>query len=281
MTAAGTAGRRRDRRSGAPVRSVRSGSFWPRMRTCSSMTRVALNIADLFEHAVDATPSRPALKVGDRVLTYADLEADANRLAHFLSSRGVQAGEHVALYAKNSIEHVVGLLATLKIRAVSINVNYRYVEGELDYLFDNADVMVLIHERCYAPLVARCAPKHEKLHTFVALPDVTDPDNDTDVSAFGGVLFDDALEAQSAERDFGPRSADDLRVIYTGRTTGFPKGVMWCSGAASTSTPASPARSTTSPSRPSRAAGWSPSRSARSCTAAPRPVCSCTCSPGT
>ncbi|MDX6390309.1 MAG: 3-oxocholest-4-en-26-oate---CoA ligase [Streptosporangiaceae bacterium] len=191
------------------------------------MARVALNIADLFEHAVDAAPSRPALKVGDGVLTYADLEADANRLAHFLSSRGVRAGEHVALYAKNSIEHVVGLLAILKIRAVSINVNYRYVEGELDYLFGNADVVALIHERCYAPLVAQCAPKHGKLHTFVALPDVMDPDNDADVSAFGGVLFGDALEGQSAERDFGPRSGDDLHVIYTGGTTGFPKGVMW------------------------------------------------------
>ncbi len=191
------------------------------------MTRVALNIADLFEHAVDAAPTKPALKLGDRVLTYADLEADANRLAHFLSAQGVQAGEHVALYAKNSIEHVVGLLAILKIRAVPINVNYRYVEGELDYLFDNADVVALIHERCYAPLVARCAPNHERLHTFVALPDAIDPGGYADVSAYGGVLFADALEGQSTERDFGPRSDDDLHVIYTGGTTGFPKGVMW------------------------------------------------------
>jgi 3-oxocholest-4-en-26-oate---CoA ligase len=202
-------------------------AFWPRIRTCSSLMRVALNIADLFEHAVDAAPGRPALRFGDRVLTYADLDADANRLAHFLSSQGVQPGEHVALYARNSIEHVIGLLAILKIRAVSINVNYRYVEGELDYLFDNADVVALIHERCYAPLVARCAPRHPKLGTFVVLPDVMDPDNDADVSEFGGVLFEDALAGQGAGRDFGLRSADDLHIIYTGGTTGFPKGVMW------------------------------------------------------
>ena len=69
---------------------------------------------------------------------------------------------------------MVALLAILKIRAVSINVNYRYVEGELDYLFDNADVVAVIHERCYAPLVARCAARHEKLRTFVVVPDVTD-----------------------------------------------------------------------------------------------------------
>jgi acyl-CoA synthetase (AMP-forming)/AMP-acid ligase II len=188
---------------------------------------VALNIADLFEHAVDAAAGRPALKVGDRVLTYAELEADANRLAHFLLEQGVGPGDHVALYAKNSIEHVIGLLAILKIRAVSINVNYRYVEGELNYLFDNADVVALIHERGYAPLVASCAPRHKKLRTFVALPDDTDPANDADVSAFGGVLLADALAGRSADRDFGPRSADDLHIIYTGGTTGFPKGVMW------------------------------------------------------
>ena len=130
---------------------------------------MALNIADLFEHAVDASPDNPAVKVGDRVVTYADLEQDSNRLAHYLTSQGVGPGDHVAIYAKNSIEHVVAVLAIVKVRAVNINVNYRYVEGELNYLFDNADVVALIHERPYAPLVAKCAPNHEKLKTFVVL----------------------------------------------------------------------------------------------------------------
>ena len=188
---------------------------------------MAINIADLFEHAVDAAPENRAIQVGDRVVTYGELEAEANRLAHFLASRGVGAGDHVALYAKNSVEHVVALLATFKIRAVSINVNYRYVEGELDYLFDNADVVALLHERPYAPLVAACASKHEKLHTIVVMPDVTDPDNDADVSSYAGVLWEDAVADQSAERDFAERSPDDIHIIYTGGTTGFPKGVMW------------------------------------------------------
>ena len=188
---------------------------------------MALNIADLFEHAVDAAPDNRAVMIGDRVVSYAELETEANKLAHFLSSRGVGEGDHVGIYAKNSIEHVVAVLAIVKIRAVNINVNYRYVENELNYLFDNAEMVALIHERSYAPLVAACAPKHERLHTFVALPDVTDPDNDSDVSSFAGVLLADALEGQSAERDFEERSADDLHIIYTGGTTGFPKGVMW------------------------------------------------------
>lgn len=188
---------------------------------------MALNIADLFEHAVDAAPDNRAVMVGERTVTFADLERDANRLAHFLQSRGVSAGDHVGIYAKNSIEHVVALLAVLKIRAVGINVNYRYVEGELDYLFDNSDMVALIHERTYAPLVASCYPKHARLETVVVMPDVMDPDDASDTSSYDGVLWDDALAGQSEARDFGARSADDIHIIYTGGTTGFPKGVMW------------------------------------------------------
>ncbi len=188
---------------------------------------MAINIADLFEHAVDVVPDRPVIKVGDRTVTYAELEADANRLAHYLVSRGIGVGDHVGIYAKNSIEHVVALLAVFKIRAVAINVNYRYVEGELDYLFDNSDVVALLHERPYAPLVAATAPKHETLTTLVAMPDPTDPESRLDVSAFGGITWDEALEGQSPERDFDERSPDDVYIVYTGGTTGFPKGVMW------------------------------------------------------
>jgi acyl-CoA synthetase (AMP-forming)/AMP-acid ligase II len=188
---------------------------------------VAHNIADLFEHAVDAAPDNAALKVADRVVSYAELEADANRLAHYLKSQGVGPGEHVAIYAKNSIEHVVAMLAIVKIRAVMINVNYRYVEGELNYLFENADVVAVIHERSYAPLVAACWPKHEQLRVAVVVDDALDPDDQSDYSSYGGVHYDDAIAGQSAERDFGERSPEDIHIIYTGGTTGFPKGVMW------------------------------------------------------
>ncbi|EON23842.1 MULTISPECIES: acyl-CoA synthetase [Nocardioides] len=188
---------------------------------------MALNIADLFEHAVDVVPDRGIIQVADRIVSYADLEADANRLAHFLQSRGVAPGDHVGIYAKNSVEHVVALLAIFKIRAVVINVNYRYVEGELDYIFDNSDLVALLHERPYAPLVASTAPKHAGLQTVVAIPDPTEPASTADISAYGGIEWDDALAGQSAERDFGPRSEDDLYIVYTGGTTGFPKGVMW------------------------------------------------------
>src|SRR3954462_2379573 len=137
---------------------------------------MALNIADLFEHAVDVVPDNPALKVLDRVVTYAELERESNKLAHHLASQGIQPGDHVGIYAKNSVEHVVAVLAVVKIRAVNINVNYRYVQAELDYLLDNADVVAVIHERTYAPLVAACLPRHDRLRVAVAVRDALDPD---------------------------------------------------------------------------------------------------------
>ncbi|KAA1417088.1 acyl-CoA synthetase [Nocardioides humilatus] len=188
---------------------------------------MALNIADLFEHAVDVVPEKPAVQVGDRVITFGELESESNKLAHFLADRGLAAGDHVGLYAKNSIEHVIALLAILKIRAVAVNVNFRYVAGELDYIFDNADLKGLVFDRVYADLVAEVSPKHHQLKTFVGLPDPIDVDDASDVTPFGGVMLADAVAGQSDARDFGDRSADDLHIIYTGGTTGYPKGVMW------------------------------------------------------
>ncbi len=174
------------------------------------------------------------------------------------AARGVGPGDHVGLYAKNSIEHVIALLAVLKIRAVTINVNYRYVAGELDYLFDNADLMALVLDRVYAPLVAEVRPEHAQLQTFVVLPDPIEPDDEAATSrpsagscSRRGRRADrppatSRSAAPTTSTSSTPAAPPDTRRASCGatRTSGG------CSAAASTSTTGEPLRSTTSRSRP-------------------------------
>jgi acyl-CoA synthetase (AMP-forming)/AMP-acid ligase II len=184
---------------------------------------VALNIADLAEHAIDAVPDRVALIGDDKQLTYAQLEEKANRLAHYLIDQGVKKDDKVGLYCRNRIEIVIAMLGIVKAGAILVNVNFRYVEGELKYLFENSDMVALVHERRYADRVANVLPETPNVKTILA---VEDGSND-DFERYGGVEFYFALEQGSPERDFGERSADDIYLLYTGGTTGFPKGVMW------------------------------------------------------
>jgi len=184
---------------------------------------VALNIADLAEHAIDAVPDRVALISGDEQLTYAELEEKANRLAHYLIDHGVKKDDKVGLYCRNRIEIVIAMLGIVKAGAILVNVNYRYVEGELRYLFDNSDMVAVVHERQYADRVANVLPDTPNVKTVLVVED----GSDDDFGRYGGVEFYSAIAEGSPERDFGERSADDIYLLYTGGTTGFPKGVMW------------------------------------------------------
>ena len=184
---------------------------------------MALNIADLAEHAIDAVPDRAALICGDEQLTYAELEEKANRLAHYLIDQGVKKDDKVGLYCRNRIEIVIAMLGIVKAGAILVNVNFRYVEGELRYLFDNSDMVALVHERRYADRVANVLPDTPNVKTVLVVEDGTD----LDYQRYGGVEFYEALAQGSPERNFGERSRDDIYLLYTGGTTGFPKGVMW------------------------------------------------------
>jgi acyl-CoA synthetase (AMP-forming)/AMP-acid ligase II len=181
------------------------------------------NAADMFEHAVDVIPDRLALVCGDERRTYEQLEGNANRLAHHLIASGIEPGDHIGIYGMNSIEWIEGLLAILKARAVPVNINYRYVEEELRYLFDNADLKGLLYSEEFGPRVSAVNDQLPLLKTLVLIPDGSGADQGMlDVTAYY-----DALENSSPERDFGERSGDDQIIIYTGGTTGMPKGVMW------------------------------------------------------
>ena len=111
---------------------------------------MTFNLADLFEAVADAVPEREAIVFGDVRLTYRELDERATRLAHALAAHGIGPGDHVGLWMYNGNEYLEGMLAAFKLRAVPINVNYRYVEDELRYLFTDADLKAVVHEPEFA-----------------------------------------------------------------------------------------------------------------------------------
>src|SRR3954454_9153182 len=181
------------------------------------------NFADLFEAVADTVPDNTAIVCGGRRLTFAELDERSTRLANHLIGAGVAVGDHVGIYAYNGPEWVEAMFGVWKARAVPINVNYRYVEAELSYLFDNADLVALVHGREFIPRIDAVRADLPKLKAFISIDDGTDED----LAAIGAVEYEAALGAASPERVPGPRSPDDLYMLYTGGTTGMPKGVMW------------------------------------------------------
>jgi fatty-acyl-CoA synthase len=180
------------------------------------------NLADLFERVVDTAPDRLALVAGDRRYTYAELDARANACGHWLLDAGAVAGDHVGIHAHNRVEWVEAMIGCYKARVVPINVNYRYVVEELRYLYDNADLVALLFESQFGPRIEPAIEGLERLRHLLRIGDGTKIADGLD-----SVEYEDALAAASPGRDFGPRSAGDRYILYTGGTTGMPKGVIW------------------------------------------------------
>jgi len=183
------------------------------------------NLSELFEVIVDASaPDREALVVGDgRRLTYRHLDERATRLANHLREAGIGRGDHIGLQLLNGSEYVEAMLAAFKLSAVPVNVNYRYVEKELAYLYGDADLKALLYHRSMAPRVAAAAPDISGLDHFIHVDD----EGSGEAPVAGSVEYEAALAAASPERTFSGRSSDDVYIAYTGGTTGMPKGVMW------------------------------------------------------
>ncbi len=181
------------------------------------------NIADLFESIADVIGDRDAVVSGETRLTFAELDRRANRLAHALSARGIGPGDHIGLYLFNGHEFVEAMLAAFKLRAVPVNINYRYVADELRYLCTNADVKALLFNTSLAEQVAAIAAEVPTLRLLMRVADETTGDG----ALPGAVDYEAALAEGSPARDFPARSGSDLYVIYTGGTTGMPRGVLW------------------------------------------------------
>ncbi|MFD8727922.1 acyl-CoA synthetase [Streptomyces sp. NPDC059611] len=186
------------------------------------------NLADLFESVVDVVPDREALLYVDhpgtgaeRRLTYAGLDAAANRIAHHLIGAGLRPGEHLGLHLYNGIEYLQTVLGALKARLVPVNVNYRYVEEELVYLYRDADLAALVFDGEFDERVAAASAQAPGLRHLVRIGPTAAP------TGLEAMPFTEAEASGSPTRGFEPRSADDQFIIYTGGTTGMPKGVMW------------------------------------------------------
>ena len=220
------------------------------------------NLADLFEHAADTWPDREYLVADGARRTYAEMDARANRLAHHLADQGIGPGDHVGIYGVNSVEWIESLWAIFKLRAVWININYRYVEDELAYLFGNADLKALVHDAAFTDRVDGVMPHMPDLQHRVVI----------------GGDFEQAVAEGSPERDFGPRSPTTATSSTRAAPPACPRA--WCGGTRTCCSP-SVAASTSSPAiaPPPPRTWWPAARrwaspspscpSPRSCTAPP------------
>jgi acyl-CoA synthetase (AMP-forming)/AMP-acid ligase II len=196
-----------------------------------------LNLGALIRAVAARVPSRPAVLQGDRVLSYAELIDRSSRLARFLNDRGIghfadrsqirghEAGQHLlAQYLHNGPEYVEGLVGSYLGRIAPFNVNYRYMTQELIYLLRDAAPAVIQYHASFAPALQEVLPHLTEVKVLLQVADGSDHP-----------LLPGAIDYERALASVTPAteqqgSSDDLYVIYTGGTTGMPKGVLWRQG---------------------------------------------------
>jgi fatty-acyl-CoA synthase len=179
------------------------------------------NYGDILDAIAPVLPQdAPALIHGSRVISWGETTKRSNNLARALIRRGAKPGDKVAFYMRNRPEYVETLAASFKARLTHVNVNYRYTPGEVHYIFDNSDAQTIVYGSEFRDAITEIRPRLDKVKTFVEVTDGEPAAN-----------FAENYEALANEGDGSPldiqRSPDDQFFIYTGGTTGMPKGVIW------------------------------------------------------
>ena len=175
------------------------------------------NFATVLETVADVRADRVAVTHGDHSRTWAELDERASRLAGFLAGRGIGAESRVAIALYNGIEYLESVFAVLKLRAIPVNVNYRYRPDEMRHLLNDAQVAAVIFDASLGATVARARNGAATVRTLVQVGD--EPATAADVSAYEPVI------EGSGPLPRGPRGVDHW-LMYTGGTTGQPKGVL-------------------------------------------------------
>lgn len=186
------------------------------------MTKKTWNFGDMLDViGRELDGQHPALIHGDRIISWADMTARSNNLARALLNAGLQTGDKVGFYLRNQPEYMEGFAAAAKARLTHVNVNYRYLEDELIYLIDNSDSAAVFYDAAFRDNIERIRLKLPGVKAWIEIG--SEAENVPDFAV--------AYEALATAGDGQPlgiaRSGDDMMFLYTGGTTGMPKGVMW------------------------------------------------------
>lgn len=182
-----------------------------------------MHFATVWERIADEQPEATALICNDVIRSWGEYEDRAARIAAYLDQQGHKPDTKVGVYVHNCNQYLEAQFGIMKMRGVTVNVNYRYQETELIYLLENADCEALVYQACYASRVEAIRSQLPKIRTWIRVAD------DSGGAISGDIEFE-TLIAETAPMPRIERSEDDLYMLYTGGTTGMPKGVMYSCG---------------------------------------------------